>query len=89
MLVDDVAGAFAERGVELTVRLLPEDEAGPPAVLLSGKSDALRMLGMLLLAVAEEAPPDDGFGIDPRGPGSLLFSKEATHGIYIHKIPAT
>ena len=85
MLVDEIAAAFAEKGVSIGVTVLPEDEAGSATVVLSGQRDALKMLAMLLLAVAEHES-SDGFGIDPRGAGSLLFSKDATHGIYIEPL---
>jgi len=84
MLVDEIAAAYSESPVHLTVKVLPEDDAGGPSVLLQGNARALRLVAMLLLAMSEEIA-EDGFAIHPNGAGCVHFSREATHGIYIQK----
>lgn len=79
MLPDDICEVYSERHVDLTVRVMPDE----PMMLIEGKPIALRMLAQLLLAMADEES-GDSFFIAPNGPGKMHFSREATHGIYIH-----
>lgn len=79
---DEVARMYAPKDPKLTIRVLDDEH-----LLIEGSSEALRMLGELLAAVA--ASEDCGFQISPSGPGSALFSEEATMGVYLHRTPCT
>jgi hypothetical protein len=76
---DAIAGAAQD--VQLCCRVLDGD-----AVLIEGASESLAFLGRLLLAQSE-APQDCGFQLHPHGAGRAHFSGDATHGIYIHRLP--
>jgi hypothetical protein len=78
MRADDVCRAFSDTDAKVSLRLLEDD-----LMLIEGNSNGLKLLGNLLLSLAE-APLDDGFQIFPNGPGSIFFRKDATHGVYIH-----
>lgn len=79
MRPDDVCGVFSDTDARLSLRLLGDD-----LMLIEGNSNGLKLLGNLLLSLAEDSL-DDGFQIFPNGPGSSFFSKDATHGVYIHR----
>jgi len=88
MKTDDICKFYATQKVDLTIRMLEddEDEDGQyPMILIEGKSNALKMLAEILLAVSDETV-DGGFFISPFGAGSAFFSKSATLGIYIHSL---
>jgi hypothetical protein len=79
---DEVCAAFADQRSKLTVRLLDNE-----TVLIEGDAGALQFLGDLLIAQAR-FERDNGFQISPTGAGSAVFSGEATHGLYIHRVPS-
>jgi hypothetical protein len=90
MSTNAVCSRYADRKIGLTIRLLEElakeeDEPDNPMVLLEGRTEALRMLGELLIAMADEEE-DCGMQIGPLGPGSVFFSQAAELGIYIHRL---
>jgi len=88
MKTDEICAAYAAQKVDLTVRMLKDEDDKDghfPVVLIEGKANALKMLAELLLAVSEESA-DGGFSIEPFGAGSVHFSKSATLGIYIHSL---
>jgi hypothetical protein len=80
MKSDEVCEIYAEKNVQLTVRLLDKDD-----VLIEGTSEALEFLGNLLIAHA--ADKEDGRYISPKAVGSIFFSPASTKGIYIHRLP--
>lgn len=87
MKADEVCEFYSKIGVQLTVRLLVDEEGSDPSdVLIEGSSQSLHMLAKILMAVAEESG-DDGFGISPSGAGMVHFSKDSQLGIYIHRLP--
>ena len=55
-------------------------------VLIEGKNTALEMLGKVLIAQSKY-DKDCGSQMSPKGAASKYFSKESTHGIYIHRLP--
>ena len=79
---DAVCGEFADKGVQITVKALPEDRT---YVLIEGDKMAFEFLGKLLLAHANQG--DCGFFIAPNGPGCALFSPTAELGLYFHRLP--
>lgn len=83
---DEICGRYAERPTGLTLRLLDEEDGNEPSTLLvEGSANALRLLGELLIAVAEEKE-NESFSISPFGAGRIHFSEAAKLGIYIHRI---
>lgn len=78
---DRICAAFADTQEKLTVRHLDSD-----MVMIEGSAEALEFLGNLLIAQAHFSR-DCGFEISPTGPGSAVFSSEATVGVYIHRLP--
>ena len=84
MRTDEICEKHSRKAAKLTVKLL-EDDAGFGSVLIQGGTEALRMLAELIVAVAEERE-NDGFEISPHGGGKIFFSKESTHGVYIHRL---
>lgn len=87
MKADDVCERYSSESVGLTMRML-EAEVGEVSttVLIEGGSEALRMLGELLLAIADE-PDEEGFSISPFGAGRFHFSDASKLGVYIHRLP--
>jgi len=79
---DSVCSEFADRGVQITVKPLPEDSA---YVLIEGDQTAFEFLGKLFLAHAHGE--DCGFQISPHCAGSALFSQAAQFGLYLHRLP--
>jgi hypothetical protein len=79
---DAVCAEFADRGVQITVRRLPEDST---YVLIEGDQTAFEFLGKLFLAHARGE--DCGFQISPNSAGCALFSQAAQFGIYLHRLP--
>lgn len=78
---DMICAAFSDRPEKLTVRRLEGD-----TTLIEGSAEALEFLGNLLIAQARFAN-DCGFEISPTGPASAVFSREASVGLYIHRLP--
>ena len=63
-----------------------DDEGPQPMVLIEGYAEDLEALGELFIERAKD-PRDCGFWFSPIGPRNKTFSSEATHGIYIHRLP--
>jgi len=81
--VDKVCAKYANKGAKVTMKPLPRH---PEMILIEGDALAFEFLGNLFLAHAK-AINGCGFSIEPRGPGSALFSKKASVGIYLHCLP--
>jgi hypothetical protein len=81
---DAICEEFADRGVQITVKPLPEDSA---YILIEGDQTAFEFLGKLFLAHA--TAEDCGFQISPHCAGNALFSRAAQLGIYLHRLPCT
>ena len=54
-------------------------------ILIEGNPAGLKYLGHLLIAHADSS--DCGDQMSPTGAGSRLFSKGATLGLYLHRVP--
>lgn len=78
---DDVCEEFADKGTQITIKALEEDNL----ILFEGTADALEFLGRLFLSVALDSK-DTGFQIYPSGPGKLLFKSGTSLGMYIHRL---
>jgi hypothetical protein len=81
--VDNVCATYADKGVKVTMKLLPDY---PDTLLIEGNEAAFEFLGKLFVAHAK-AINGCGFTIEPRGPGSAFFSKKSTMGVYLHRLP--
>lgn len=81
MTPEQAVSIFGEKSTHLKIKLLNDPDGG--LVLLEGRADDLRLLGQLLLAVAEGGDP--GFHLDPRGAGAAHFDPSSTLGVYIHR----
>jgi len=75
---DGLCSFYSEEGVKLTVRILEDD-----FVLIESDKEGLEFLSKLLLSVSVAS--DKGFQISPKGAGNILFKKNSSHGIYIHR----
>jgi hypothetical protein len=82
MTTNEVCEHYAEKGINLIVKKLNEED-----ILIEGDSESLTFLGKLILAHVEEN--GDGKNISPHGQGSVFFSSESTFGIYIHRLPCS
>jgi hypothetical protein len=78
---DQASATFARSTDHLTLNLLDNE-----TVLVEGTKQALLLLSNLIRAQAEYSA-DCGFQISPAGAGSKIFSKAATLGLYIHRLP--
>jgi hypothetical protein len=76
---DSVAGELADSGTKLRVRKLDREK-----VLIEGDRAALEFLARIIEAQANYGDKDCGIQFWPRGPASALFTKDSTHGFYIH-----
>jgi hypothetical protein len=85
MKTDDICVRYADEAVGLVLRLLEDDEDGDRTVLVEGRAKALRMLGELLIAVAD-GNSGESFCVSPRGPGKVHFDAKSELGIYIHLV---
>jgi len=81
---DAICEEFADRGVQITVKPLPEDSS---YILIEGDQTAFEFLGKLFLAHA--TGEDCGFQISPHCAGNAVFSRAAQLGIYLHRLPCT
>lgn len=70
------------RKAKLTIRKLDKD-----TVLIEGSATALQFLGQYLIAHAQAGRLDCGVQLSPKGPGNAWFAKDATLGIYLHRLP--
>ena len=80
MRPDDVCELESKTPPKLAIRMLDES-----TMLIEGKKEALRFLGSLLIAVADD-PLGDGFQFSPDGSGSAFFSSSSTVGLYLHRV---
>ena len=80
---DKVASSNSRRPPKLKVAAFSSDEE--LYVLLEGSRKALRMLGEMLIATADQKAGFD-FAIHPRGSGTIFFNKASTHGIYLNLV---
>jgi hypothetical protein len=85
MSVKDVLDAFHEKGLQIKIDILDEEEE-TPSILVDGSSHALEFLGNLFLEFSKEGK-DCGFQISPSGAGSVFFSETSKFGLYIHRTP--
>jgi hypothetical protein len=73
--------SFLKNGIDIEIQIINE------TVVLKGNKLTLEFLGNLILSQAN-FNEDDGFGIEPKGPGKVFFKKNSQLGIYIKKIDA-
>ncbi len=85
MRPDDICRNNASNKVNLTIRILPKENDCSEVVLMEGDKSTFVFLSNLFSSFAAGIE-DDGFHIDPKGAGKVLFSADATHGLYLHKI---
>ena len=71
---------------KLTVQTYRENETGADMVLIEGEAEALEFLGSVLRAQAK-FKRDCSFFLGPRTAGYGFFTRESSHGIYIHRLP--
>ena len=85
METDEICVRYADEAVGIVLRLLADEDVRARTVLAEGRPAALRMLGELLIAVAD-GKSGESFYISPFGPGNKHFDARSELGIYIHKI---
>lgn len=85
METDEICVRYANEAVGIVLRLLEDESGQTRTVLAEGQPNALRMLGELLIAVADGSS-GDSFHISPFGPGSIHFDRTSELGIYIHRL---
>ena len=82
----EVLRAYSRRRVQFMTGLIkPSDGDFEPVVLVEGDKATLECLGNIFLAVANDE--DCGFFLSSKRKGSSLFRKNASVGIYIHRLP--
>ncbi len=79
MSPDKVCEKFSQKGIEIKINV----KSG--TVFIEGTTDALEFLAELFLAQAH-FDKDEGFQIFPSGAGKIFFSRDSTHGLYIHRV---
>ena len=89
METDDIFGRHADEGeANLSLSLLPnesEEEASDPLILIQGPPQALRLLGELLIAIANSEEERHRWA-SPRGAGSFHFDQASEFGFYINRL---
>ena len=83
LTVDSVCAVYADKGARIMVKPVPKE---PDLILIEGDELAFEFLGKLFLAQAK-AINGCGFEIGPKYAGNALFSKKATLGLYLHRLP--
>jgi len=81
--VDNVCSAYADKGAKITVKPLPGTR---DLILIEGDALAFEFLGKLFLSHANGIN-GCGLQIGPKYAGSVLFSKKAKLGLYLHCLP--
>ncbi len=86
MIPDKVCAEYAEKkGMKkIAIQVFKDEEAD--MVLIEGEAEALEFLGNVLLAQAR-FEKDCSFFIGPNTAGYGFFTKNSTHGLYIHRLP--
>ena len=80
MSPDKVFKQYSKQKPKIEIRV--EDDI----VFIEGKSNALEMLGKVIIAQSK-FDKDCGIQISPNGAGKVFFKRSSTHGIYIHRLP--
>jgi hypothetical protein len=80
---DSICAAYAEKRVKITTKPLPDN---PNVILFEGDEIVFEFLGKLFLAQAKGIN-GCGFQIGPKYAGQAFFSKRATLGFYLHRLP--
>jgi len=84
LTVDRICAAYADRGAKIVVKPLSKE---PTVILFEGDELAFEFLGKLSLAHQAKAINGCGFEIGPKYAGNTFFSKKATLGLYLHRLP--
>jgi hypothetical protein len=77
---DEVCASYADRKVKITSKAMDD------LVVLEGDREALKFLGNLILAQADDERSCNK-SIQPNGAGSVFFTDTSNLGIYIHRLP--
>jgi hypothetical protein len=89
METDDIFVRYADAGkAKLSLSLLPnetEEEAADPLILIQGPPQALRLLGELLIAIAD-SEKERHRQASPHGGGSFHFDPASQFGFYINRV---
>jgi hypothetical protein len=89
METDDIFERYADEGkANLSLSLIPRDEEEEftvPLVLIQGPPRGLRLLGELLIAIANSEDERDGHA-SPTGAGSYHFASSSELGFYINRL---
>ncbi len=83
LTTDGVCRAYVLKGLKIMVKPVPAD---PNLILIEGDEVTFEFLGKLFLAHAK-AINGCGFQFGPKYAGNALFSKQATLGLYLHRLP--
>jgi hypothetical protein len=86
MIPDNLCAKYADtKGMKkVTVQVHHENEAD--MVLIEGEAEALEFIGKLIITQAK-CKKDCSFFIGPDTAGKIFFTKNSTHGFYIHRLP--
>jgi hypothetical protein len=82
METDDISVRYADEAVGIVLWLMADEDGEARTVLAEGRPSALRLLGELMIAVAD-GKSGDSFHIFPFGPGNKHFDIKSEPGIYI------
>ena len=83
---DKVVSSYSKNPPKLKVAVFSDSDEH--YVLLEGDREALRMLGEMLIATADQTADFD-FSMHPRGAGIIFFNKASTHGLYLNLVNST
>lgn len=78
MSPDELCGKYSKEKIAINI------ECDEDMVFIRGSKLSLKFLGELFIAQAK-FEKDDGFQIEPNGPGNIFFNKKSKFGLYIKR----
>ncbi|WP_193177619.1 hypothetical protein [Oricola nitratireducens] len=85
MMTEEILEKMCEEKSKPRFDIIPADEKRMGHLLIEGDCVAIRNMGILLIALAEESDGEDfGFSLAPDGAGSACISKNSNYGLYIN-----
>ena len=86
MIPDNVCAKYADTKDMKKFTIQVYKKNGADMVLIEGEAEALEFIGKVIIAQAK-FKKDCSFFMGPSTAGKTFFTKNSTHGIYIHRLP--
>jgi hypothetical protein len=86
MTPDNTCAKYADTKGMKKVTFQVANWDGKDYVLIEGEAESLEFIGRVLIAQAR-SKKGCAFSIGPRTAGYKFFTKNSTHGLYIHRLP--